>query len=325
MCVFCSPNLISTVCRSQSLVLDFFRRNKAMFAFILLTSFAIVDSHIIASKLLQDSDVPLCDVISYRRGSSHRSRRHVVADRTLLWDEGVVPYEIDESLPHLAKFSVKYAINLIQSKTCIRFKQRESTDAHFVKITIGTSCWSYIGRRTIPDKKFQEVSLGPNCFSKGIVLHEIMHLLGFYHEHTRFDRDKYINVLWDNIDPAYLDYFRPVDPSVSSYELGSYDYDSVMHYKKFAHSSNGKPTMEAKIDPGRFLGRQESLSDKDIEKIKKTYNCQQKRLTGIWGDWSPWGKCTGDSLRMRLRKCADDMVVCPNAYFDGFQIQKESC
>ena len=69
-----------------------------------------------------------------------------------------------------------------------------------------------------------------------------------------------------------------MDPSVSSYELGSYDYDSVMHYKKFAHSSNGKPTMEAKIDPGRFLGRQESLSDKDIEKIKKTYNCQSISL-----------------------------------------------
>ena len=46
------------------------------------------------------------------------------------------------------------------------------------------------------------MSLGPNCVSKGIALHEIMHLLGFFHEHTRFDRDKYINVLWDNIDPG---------------------------------------------------------------------------------------------------------------------------
>ena len=62
--------------------------------------------------------------------------------------------------------------------------------------------------------------------------------------------------------------------SDSNYEVGSYDYDSIMHYKKFTHSSNGKPTMEAKVHPGRPLGRQESLSDKDIEKIKRAYNCQ---------------------------------------------------
>lgn len=62
-------------------------------------------------------------------------------------------------------------------------------------------CWSYLGR-VIPDdttKNYQEVSLGAGCISKGIVLHEILHFLGFYHEHTRYDRDEYIKVNWKNI------------------------------------------------------------------------------------------------------------------------------
>ena len=74
--------------------------------------------------------------------------------------------------------------------------------------------------------------------------------------------------------PAYSDYFQPVNPSSSIFDHNSYDYDSIMHYDNFAFSANGKPTMEVKDDPERPLGRKDSLSRKDIENVKKLYNCQ---------------------------------------------------
>lgn len=42
-------------------------------------------------------------------------------------------------------------------------------------------CWSYVGR--IGGK--QDISIGSGCGFKGTVIHEILHALGFFHEHTR--------------------------------------------------------------------------------------------------------------------------------------------
>ena len=44
-----------------------------------------------------------------------------------------------------------------------------------------------------------EMGLGPGCLWQYVVVHEILHSLGFQHEQKRPDKDDYIQMRWDNI------------------------------------------------------------------------------------------------------------------------------
>lgn len=48
----------------------------------------------------------------------------------------------------------------------------------------------------------QRLSLGQRCWYKGIVIHELGHAIGFWHEMNRPDRDDWIYVYWQNIIPV---------------------------------------------------------------------------------------------------------------------------
>lgn len=49
----------------------------------------------------------------------------------------------------------------------------------------------------------------------GEITHEVMHILGFSHEHTRPDRDRYVTVLWDNIKPGNY-YFKEITALIAA-------------------------------------------------------------------------------------------------------------
>ena len=55
--------------------------------------------------------------------------------------------------------------------------------------------------------------LNPSCLMVGIALHQFLHVLGFFHEQSRRDRDKYIRIDYDEINkreylnPYSLDFF----------------------------------------------------------------------------------------------------------------------
>ena len=61
-------------------------------------------------------------------------------------------------------------------------------------------CSSYIGR--VRQTNGQELSIGTNCAVLSVIVHEVLHALGFIHEHTRLDRDTYVIINETNIQPG---------------------------------------------------------------------------------------------------------------------------
>lgn len=46
----------------------------------------------------------------------------------------------------------------------------------------------------------QRLSLDVNgCIYVGTAIHELMHAVGFYHEHCRNDRDDYVTINYNNV------------------------------------------------------------------------------------------------------------------------------
>jgi len=44
--------------------------------------------------------------------------------------------------------------------------------------------------------------LGDGCEGRGIVMHELLHILGLWHEQSRPDRDNFVTIHWENIKPG---------------------------------------------------------------------------------------------------------------------------
>ena len=74
-----------------------------------------------------------------------------------------------------------------------------------------------------------------------------MHAIGFYHEHSRADRDNYVKVQLNNIKPSKWDNFNK---QIESHTYGlKYDYKSIMHYAHNAFATDPTDDNKSSIVP----------------------------------------------------------------------------
>ncbi|PIO55701.1 astacin [Teladorsagia circumcincta] len=80
----------------------------------------------------------------------------------------------------------------------------------------------------------------------GTAAHELGHAIGFFHTHSRHDRDQFITIDTKNIEPDWLDQFALETVATNDNYGLTYDYGSLMHYGATSSSMNKKPTMVPK-------------------------------------------------------------------------------
>uniref|UniRef100_A0A3B3CDF0 Metalloendopeptidase n=1 Tax=Oryzias melastigma TaxID=30732 RepID=A0A3B3CDF0_ORYME len=169
-----------------------------------------------------------------------------------------------------AKGIILRALDQFRLKSCIDFKPRDA-EVYYISIEKLGGCFSYVGRRV---KNGQVLSIGTDCDSIAVVEHEILHALGFYHEQSRYDRDDFVTIVWDNIISGKEHNFDKVGSDVSTTHGTPYDYMSVMHYNKDAFNNGNGSTIITK-DPKfqNVIGQRLEMSYYDVQELNRLYNC----------------------------------------------------
>lgn len=108
----------------------------------------------------------------------------------------------------------------------------------------------------------------------GSVMHEMGHALGFEHEHSRCDRDSYVQILTSNIRSGYSGYF--VKHCTGADDIGTYDEGSIMHYRHNAFGQldawgNEMTTINSLRGMNWRMGQRDTLSSMDVYTLNVMY------------------------------------------------------
>ncbi|PIO57723.1 astacin, partial [Teladorsagia circumcincta] len=135
-------------------------------------------------------------------------------------------------------------------------------------------CWSEVGRQG----ELQLISLGEGCEQIGTAAHEIGHALGLWHTQGRYDRDKFVTIVRENINETYIEQFtKETRKTNNNYNL-TYDYGSIMHYGARSGATdkaeeNGNLTVVPKIAKYTETLGSHIIAFYDLLMINTHYNC----------------------------------------------------
>lgn len=183
-------------------------------------------------------------------------RRNVVKSPTEIWPGGVVPYLIDgrNFTPQMYEI-LEESIKFFENYTCIRFLPRQDGQRDYVVIRgpKDFGCSSPIGLK----KGIQYLNLDPRfCFKQSTraPIHEMLHVLGFYHQQSAPNRDDHLTIISENIIESMISNFEKKTYNETTDFGLPYDFESIMQYDNAAFGKNfDKYGVEVEMGEGKPL------------------------------------------------------------------------
>lgn len=229
------------------------------------------------------------------------------------WIDGIVYYEFSPALPPAEAQKAREAVAHWNQLSTLRFTERtgtlQQTQSDYILFEPSSGCASWVGK--IGGE--QALWVGKTC-TTGSVIHEIGHAIGFFHEHTRSDRDSFISVQTNNIVVGKEFNFDVIEAGAE--DLGEYDYGSIMHYGDAFFSRNGQPTIT--VPDGVSIGQREALSPLDLQSVNKLYE------TDLMLTYSATANGNSTNINFRVNNIGDNgantiSLTMPQTVANGMQ------
>ncbi|XP_054468583.1 astacin-like metalloendopeptidase [Anoplopoma fimbria] len=217
-------------------------------------------------------------VVNYMKSSPETveelmTKKHAVVEGDLLlpknrnavesvWPTREIPFVISSELANQRE-DILSAMAMVSQHSCVSFHQRTSENSYLHYVS-SRGCASYVG--FIGGE--QTLFVGPMCIV-GNIVHEILHALGFHHEHTRMDREQFIKVLSHNIMEGKETNFEK--QRGQTFDL-RYDVTSIMHYGSGFFSVNSLPTIVAYANM-EDMGQRHKMTETDMARVRLLYSC----------------------------------------------------
>lgn len=190
----------------------------------------------------------------------------IEAPKLNYWKGNEVAFSIDPNLPNPER--VQRVLAYFNEMTPVRFvPYTNQTDSIVFSPGSVQLCLSYVGKIG----GHQPIYLDDRCSDREIT-HEIMHALGFVHEHSRPDRDRYVRVNWDAIEEDKQSQFEIVPPSLSEPHKGRpFDFQSIMIYDSTAFARRPGDTTIQPLSGQAIEPSREGLSAEDLTRLQILY------------------------------------------------------
>lgn len=211
--------------------------------------------------------------------NSIRTKRALAGQR---WPSNDIPYAFSDQFDEHSRNKIQLVLTEIER--LLTAKGRSCV--HFVPKTMEKEYISFVDKNECSSsgvgfiRGINEISLAKECLMPGTIMHEIVHQLGFDHEHSRFDRDMFVDVNTDNVRGQKHN-FDINKKNAEHYEQSPYDFLSITHYnsnalqidKTKANILSKIPALISKENKLNF--ERNTLSKIDILQIQKLYECNE--------------------------------------------------
>ena len=152
--------------------------------------------------------------------------------KPLAWPGGVVPYDVSQLSRDQQTLARKAMKRWEDTGANLSFVPHNTEKAYiyFTGKTDAGNNTSQYGYK--PDTRL-DINITAFWWRQGewMPAHELGHAIGFFHEHSRWDRDKYVTVHYENIKPGREFDYDWVAKTNWLAATSEYDYKSIMHYR----------------------------------------------------------------------------------------------